>query len=426
MIYSKFLAHQGFRKYFANTFWLFGEKILRIAAALLVGIYVARYLGPEKFGLFSYALAFVALFSTLAKLGLDDLIIRDLVNAPHRRDLYLGTAFVLKIIGAVLAGVGIFLAILLIENNFETKLYIGIIALGLIFQSFEVVDFYFQSRVMSKYVSICKIFQLTISSLMKVYFVAINADLFYFVLVSLIDQVTLAGALGYAYSKQKVGNYYMCFDKNVAKELLFSSKPLIISGVIVAIYTNIDRLVIKEMLGIKELGLYVAGTGLANGLYFVPMLIANSFFPAILNAKQKSSVLYNRRLSLLYKYTLFGGLLVCILVTFFSEKIIILFYGVTYIDSASALQIYIWNFLIICFSAIFGKWLLSENLQYLLPRFTFLAAIINVAGCLIFIPLFSINGAAIAALSAQLVPFIWFGITNKEIKSQIKCAIRIQ
>jgi O-antigen/teichoic acid export membrane protein len=416
--------HQGFRRYFANTSWLFLEQILRIIAGLLIGVYVARFLGPEKFGLFGYVLAFVALFSSVAKLGLDGIIVRDLVNAPEKRDIYLGTAFWLKILGAILAGVGIALVVVFTENDHTTRIYIGIIAAGLIFQSFEVVDFYFQSRVLSKYVSICKISQLLLSSSLKLYFVSINADLFWFVLVSVIDQASLAGALGYAYSRQNIRGFYFQFDLGVAKKLLNSAKPLIVASIMVSVYSSIDRVIIKEMLGAREVGLYVAATGLVSALYFVPTLIANSLFPAILNAKQQSEYLYNRRLSLLYKYILSFGLIVCLLVSVFAIPLISLLYGQKFSESAEVLQIYIWNFLLICFSAIFGKWLLSESLQYLMPRFTMMAIIVNIIGCYTLIPLWSIKGAAVAALLAQIIPLIWFAISNKHVNCQLRCVFK--
>jgi O-antigen/teichoic acid export membrane protein len=192
----------------------------------------------------------------------------------------------------------------------------------------------------------------------------------------------------------------------------------------VSVYSSIDRVIIKEMLGVREVGLYVAASGLVAALYFVPTLMANSLFPAILNAKLQSEDMYNRRLSLLYKYSLSFGLLVCLLVSVFATPVISLLYGQKFADSATVLQIYIWNFLLVCFSAIVGKWLLSENLQYLLPRFSLMAIVINVAGCFILIPLWSIKGAALAALAAQLIPLIWFGITSREIQSQLKCAFR--
>lgn len=419
------LAHPGFRKYLANTSWLFVEQILRIIAGLFVGVYVARYLGPEQLGLFSYALAFVAMFASIAKLGLDGIVVRDLVNDPEKRDAYLGTAFWLKIIGCFLSWAGIATALAIADGEPVIRLYIGIIASGLIFQSFEVVNFYFQSCVLSKYVSICKIFQLVLSSLLKLYLVTINADLFWFVLVTIIDQASLAVALVYAYSKQKQGAFYSVFDKAIAKDFLLSSKPLIISGIMVSVYSSVDRVIIKEMLGVREVGLYVAASGLVTALYFLPYTIASSLFPAILNAKKQSVDLFNRRVSLLYKYSLLFGLIISLFVTTYASSIISLLYGASFAEASRVLEIYIWNFLMICFSAIFGKWLLAEKLQKLLPRFTLMAISVNMVGCFMFIPLWSIEGAALAALASQLAPVLWFGLTNKSMRSQLWCVLKI-
>ena len=402
---------------------MFGEQILRMISGLLVGIWVARYLGPEQFGVFSYALAFVAIFGSLAKLGLDGIVVRDLVNEPQKRDVYLGTAFWLKIIGALVTLVIVAFSTLFTSNDYTTNLYIFIIASGIILQSFEVIDFYFQSKVLSKFVSLCKVTQLLISSLLKVYFVLSGAGLLWFVVVSLVDQFSLAIALAYAYSRQKTEMFYFKFDKRIAKDMLLNAKPLIIAGIMVSIYSSIDRVIIKEMLGVREVGLYSVATGLTAALYFIPALLASSLFPAILNAKKQSIDIYNKRLSHLYKYTLVIGLLVCVFVFIFASQIISILYGHQYIASSGVLQIYIWNFLLICFSSIFGKWLLSENLQYLLPRFTLMAIVVNVTACFILIPLWSIKGAALAALASQLIPLIWFGIGNKYVRNQLKSVI---
>lgn len=66
--------HAGFIRYFKNTCWMMGEQFLRIIAGVFVGIWVARYLGPEQFGLFSYVLAFTAIFGGIAKLGLNGIV----------------------------------------------------------------------------------------------------------------------------------------------------------------------------------------------------------------------------------------------------------------------------------------------------------------------------------------------------------------
>ena len=90
--------HSGFRKYFDNTSWLLMERIVRMIVALFVGVYIARYLGPERFGLLSYANSFVGLFLALATLGIDSIVIRELVKRPGSRSVILGTAFGLSLI----------------------------------------------------------------------------------------------------------------------------------------------------------------------------------------------------------------------------------------------------------------------------------------------------------------------------------------
>ena len=418
------IIHPGFRRYFTNTAWLFGEQILRIVAGLLVGVYVTRYLGPDKYGVFSYAIAFVALFASVAKLGLDGIVVRDLVKNPGRQDAYLGTAFWLKAMGALLAGACVAVALAGIDNPNSTKLYISIIAGGLIFQSMEVVDFYFQSQVQARYVSICKIIQLSISSLLKLYFVATGADLVWFVAVSVVDQATLAAALLYAYLSQKNSSFLAVFDVEIAKHLLRGAGPLLVSSILVAVYVNIDRILLKEMTDVRAVGIYTAATALVLPLYLVPRLITNSVYPAMVNAKQRSEDEYNRRISMLYKYLLVFGAIASAFVSLLAPEIIGLLYGHRFDESATVLRIYVWNLLVICFSSVFGKWLLTENLQRLTPAFSLVAIVSTVTGCLVMIPHWGVNGAAMAALFGQLVPFIGFAVGNKQLRAQVNRAFR--
>ena len=143
------IARPGFRKYFANTSWLLGERILRMAVLLFVGIYVARYLGPERFGLLSYTLSFVLLFSSLASFGLDDILVRELVKQPKQRNDLLGSVFWLKICGTAVMGTTIALVLQFKVEDQQTYWMIALITFGFLFQATNVVDFYFQSQVQS-------------------------------------------------------------------------------------------------------------------------------------------------------------------------------------------------------------------------------------------------------------------------------------
>ena len=144
--------HQGFRRYFANTSWLFAEKILSMVVSLLVGVWVARYLGPGRYGLFGYAQSFVGLFAVVATLGLDSILVRELVKDENKRDVLLGTAFRLKLLGAGAVILLLAVAVQFTSNDGYTNALIFIVASATIFQSFNVIDVYLQSKVLYKYV----------------------------------------------------------------------------------------------------------------------------------------------------------------------------------------------------------------------------------------------------------------------------------
>ena len=252
-------SHQGFRRYAANTSWMMGEKILRMFVGLFVGIWVARYLGPEQFGLLSYAQSFVFLFTAIATLGLDGIVVRELVKDESRRDELLGTAFGLKLIGAILILPSLWLAVQLTSNDAPTNFLVFIIASATIFQSFNVIDFYYQSKVQSKYVAWANSFGLCVSSIIKVALILNNAPLMAFAIIVAFDSIVLAAGLVFFYkvsSQKKLFNW--TFKAIIAKKLLTDSWPLILSGFVISVYMKIDQVMIKEILDAEAVGQYAA------------------------------------------------------------------------------------------------------------------------------------------------------------------------
>jgi len=283
----KLKNHPGFMRYLRNTSWMMGEKILRMFVGLFVGIWIARYLGPEQFGLLSYAQSFVALFTAIATLGLDGIVIRELVKDETNRDKLLGTAFGLKLIGALLILPVLALALQLTRNDQTTNLLMFIIASATVFQSFNVIDFYYQSKVLSKYVAFANTISLSLSSMIKIALLLNQAPLIAFAYMVIFDSAVLALGLMYYYKKSsqlKLFNWQ--FDSHTAKSLLKDSWPLTLSGLIVSVYMKIDQVMIKEMLNAEAVGQYAAAVRLSETWYFIPMAISSSLFPAILNAKK--------------------------------------------------------------------------------------------------------------------------------------------
>lgn len=392
------------------------EQIFRLGAELFVGIWVARHLGAAQFGVFSYAVAFVAIFGVVAKLGLDNIVVRSLVNDSRQKDLYLGTAFWLKIGGALLALVGVVIALQFTSGDDTTRAYVVIIALGMIFQSVEVVAFYFQSQVKAKYTSFSKLIQLSLSSLLKIYLVNVDADLKWFVYVSLLDQVSLSVSYLTTYGRQMGLGFLGRFDVSIARQLLKSSWPLIFSSLAVMIYMRIDQVMIKEMLGDKEVGIYSVSVRLSEVWYFIPMVVIHSLFPSLLNAKNVSAELYAVRLQRLYTSMTWVAIIVAITTTILSDQLVMLLYGNSYVGAGELLRVNIWAGVLVSLSSVTSAWLISEGLQHFDLYRAISGATINIVLNLILIPTQGMLGAAIATLISYAVPCFLFDLLHKRTR----------
>lgn len=411
---QKLSGHQGFKKYLFNTSWLIAEKILRMVVALLVGVWVARYLGPDRFGLLSYAQSFVALFSAIATLGLDGIVVRELVKEPERKEELIGTAFWLKVIGAVAVLIFIAIGVQLTTNDSYTNLLVFIIASSTIFQSFNVIDFYFQSKVLSRYVALANIFTLFISSLIKVWLILYQAPLIAFAWVVLFDSFILASGFLFFYVKHdfKFKFTSLIFKKKTAVLLLKDSWSLILSGIIISIYMKIDQVMIKGMLDSTAVGQYAAAVRISEAWYFIPVVVSSSLFPAIINAKNKSEDLYYARFQKLYGLMLCMAMAIAFPMTFLSDEIVGCLFGAQYAPSGSVLMIHIWAGVFVFLGVASGKWLLIENLQLFSTINTLIGAMLNVLLNYTLIKKLGITGAAWSTLvsyfvAAYLSLFFW-------------------
>jgi len=410
--------HSGFRKYFANTSWLLGEKVLRMVISLFVGFYVARYLGPERYGLLSYALSFVWLFSALASLGLDDILVRELVNHPDKRQNLLGTVFWLKVCGFGVMGTAIAVVLLFKSEDQQTSWLIALIALGFLFQATNVIEFYFRAQIQSKFSVRAQIIQLLITSLFKIYLVWNEAELVWFALALMLDQAVVAVLILIMY-RWKIEKFpYLSFSIIKAKLLLKDAWPLIFAGIVVSIYMKIDQVMLKEMLNAKAVGVYAAAVKICEAWYFVPTIVTASLFPAIIVAKQKNEQIFHERLQKLYDLMVWGSLAVALPISLIADWLIHILYGIEFKEAADILRIYIWAGLFVSIGVTSSKWLVAENLEIYSFYRTAIGAILNVGCNLWLIPIYGIKGAAFATLIAQSsASFMCLGIFKKTRKN---------
>jgi O-antigen/teichoic acid export membrane protein len=401
--------HQGFMKYFKNTSWLFGEKIFRIIVGLFVGIWVARYLGPEQFGLLSYAQSFVGLFTAIATLGLDGIVVRELVRDESKRDELIGTAFCLKLMGAF--GVLFILAIAVnfTSNDHYTNILIFIIASATIFQSFNVIDMYFQSKVLSKYVVYANIISLFISSVVKIALILNDAPLIDFAWVVVFDSFILACGYVYFYLKQKNFILYSWkFDKKVANKLLRDSWPLIIASSAIIVYKRIDQVMLQNMLSSSiEVGYYAAAVQISFGFSFIPIVITKSVFPKFvdeINNSVKIKIMYLSINSFLFYIAFFSYLIIY----FFSDSLISLLYGSCYKKTAYILVLHFIINIFLFIGVLLDKLLIVENKQINITYRVFLGVVVNIVLNYLLIPNYGAIGASYATIISQFFTSIVF------------------
>lgn len=388
-----------------------------MAVGLFISIWLARYLGPDQFGLLSYAISFSGLFTVIAAFGLNGIIVRELVNNPTKTNTLLGTSFLLKLFGALIVLSILIIAINFTSNDKQTNLLIFIIASATIFQSFNVIDFYFQAKVLSKYVVFANTISLLLSSIIKVILILNEGKLIHFALVILFDSLILSSGFIYFYYHNKLSINKWRFRLETAKSLLRDSWPFILSGIVISINMKIDQVMIKEMLGSDAVGQYAAAVKLSEAWYFIPMVICASLFPAIINAKNHSNDLYYSRLQRLYDLMVWMAIIIALPMTFMSEWLINLLYGDQYNKAGTVLMIHIWAGVFVFLGQAFNRYLTAENLTRKAFYRSGLGAIANILLNYYLIPIYGINGAAIATLSCVFISNYAYDFIDKDLRT---------
>lgn len=391
-----------FVKILDNIGWLFFDKILRMGVGLLVGVWMARYLGPEQFGQLSYAIAFVGLFGAIAGMGLNDIVVRDIVRVPVVTHTTLGTSFVLQVFGSLISVVLIVGVISWLRpDDTLTKSMVVIMGLSLVFKSTEVVKYWFESQVQSRYTVWIENGAFIIMAGIKVVMILWQAPLIAFVWTIFAEAILVAVGLLSIYAKS--GGHLTRWQPRIerARTLLKDSWPLVLSSIAIVIYMRIDQVMLGEMLGTETVGIYNAAARLSEVWYFIPMSIVSSVFPAILKAKATSEELYLTRLQKLYDFLSFLSFIVAVIVTIVADRVVLLLYGRDYYEAGAILSVQIWAGIFVAMGVARGKWLLAENLQHVGYWYIGIAMIVNIAGNLILIPILGVIGSAVATVLAQ-------------------------
>lgn len=351
------------RRTVSNLTWLSLDRVVRLIGAVIVNAWLTRYLGPEQNGVLNFALAFVGMFTPLAVLGMDAIVIRDLVRDPEGKEEILGSAFGLRLMGACSAVIFAVLAIHAVRpDDHLTQALVIISSLGMVFQSFDVIDYWFQSQVQSKFTVYAKNTAFVLISAAKIVAILGGADLVTFIVLSSAELAIAAAALAVMYRNRgnSVRRWTFRFDR--AKMLLVNSWPIIISDLAVFMQARIDQVMIGEYLTNADVGLYAAAQKISEPVSVIPMVIMSSIYPVIVRTKEWSEEEYHRRLTDLYRLMFIISLAVCLPIALLSGPIVHVLYGEQYAFSATLLSLLIWTRFYAFFGVARSIFISTENL----------------------------------------------------------------
>lgn len=398
------ISETQLQKYSSSSFWMIFENVCRLGVNLVVSIWLARYLGPSQYGLLNFGIAVVAIFLPIVNFGLQGILVKELFQSPTEKNKILGTSFLFKIaisipifLGFVIAGgLGLF------SNSIERNVVL-LIAISILFQPFLVIDCWFQSAVKVRLPAIIKTGLFLVISLLKILMILWQEKLAYFALLYSVEVLFTAMALLWAYNMDGGSLLRWKFDWGTLKSLVSKSWLLMFSSLSAIIYLKIDQVMLGIMVSDIELGIYSAAVKLSESWYFIPLILSNALFPAILEAKNSGPKKYMSRLQQLSDVFFLTALFLALATSFLANYIIDFLYGFEYYASVIILKLHIWAALFIFLRAILSKWLIAEDMY----RFSLISqlsgAVVNVVLNYFLIPAYGGLGAAIATVISYAV-----------------------
>ncbi|MBQ3547406.1 MAG: flippase [Clostridia bacterium] len=402
-------------KVFNNAKWIIACKITQSILQFIVGMLCARYLGPSNYGIINYAASVVAFAVPIMQLGLPATIVKDLIENPESEGEIMGTSLVMDLISglACIFLVGSFVAV---ANHNETEIIIVCIlySLSLILRAFELLQYWFQYKLLSKYPSIIMLVSYVVVSLYRIFLLVTAKSIYWFAVVNSVDYLIIGGLLLVIYKKQS--SQKLSFSFKTAKKLFSRSKFYILSAMMVTLFQDTDHIMLKLFSGDAENGFYTAAITCACVVQFVYTAIIDSMRPVILECKQKNTAEYEKKLSTLYCIVIYMSLAQSVVFTLFAKLIVAILYGAQYMPTVSILRVLVWYVVFSYMGAVRNIWILAEGKHKFLWKINLAGALANILLNSVLIPFYGALGAAIASLVTQFFTNFILGFIIKTIR----------
>jgi O-antigen/teichoic acid export membrane protein len=382
-----------------NFWWMLLERAGRLLLGMVVGFWLARYLGPERFGTWGFGFAVVTLLGFLPSLGLDAVVKRDLLQSPDRAPETLSSSFVLRIVASSIAFAAVAASAYFGWGLAEAERAVVAVFGLILFQSvLQVPELWLQARLDAKRIAAVQLSSLAFCSAVRVILILQEAPLIAFAWV-LVFEMSLAGC-GLVYFAKRTGMRMpiAAATRETAGRLLRESWPLMLAGLAISVYMRIDEVMLRYLVGVEAVGIYTAATRLSEACYFIPIALGSSLLPALIRAREKDPVTYGARVQQYYDVNAAIAYLVSIPVAIAAPWIVELAYGEAYAEAGPILAVHVWASVFVFLGVARGQWLVNEKLQLFYLVATIAGAALNIVLNLIFIPKWAGLGAAWATV----------------------------
>lgn len=318
-----------------NASWIVGCKIIQSLISFLIGTITARYLGPSNYGLINYAASLVAFVTPIMQLGFNETLVQEFINEPKNSGKILGTSLFLNITAAIASIMGVCSFVIATnENNNITTLVCFLYSLTLLFQATEMSVYWFQSQLLSKYTSVTSLIAHFIGAGYKTYLLISGKSVVWFALTHVIEACFISVALLILfrkYSKQRLS-----VSLQFGKKMLLKSRHYIISGLMIVVFQQTDKIMLKFMTSAEEVGFYSSSLTCMAITGFVFMAIIDSARPWVLQGKLCSDTEFSSRLKVLFSIIHFISLTQSVVMTLFAKPIVSILFGQEYLPAANA------------------------------------------------------------------------------------------
>ena len=407
-----------------NSSWIIGEQVFQMLIQLIVGIITARYLGPSNYGSLNYTASFVTFFTSIATLGMEGVIIKKMIEYPDEEGTYIGSCMGLRLLASLLSILSVSVIVYILNPAYYIKLILVFLqSFQLSFKAIEILDSWFQRHLKSKYVSIGKMAACIIVSAYKVFLLATSKSIIWFALSNSLMEAVIAFVEWVFYKRE--GGQKLSFSFSIGRQVLSESYHFILSGLMVAMYSQMDKIMIGQMLTDTDVGYYTTATAICGMWLFVPTAIINSFNPMIIELKKSGNeAMYLRRLQQLYSFVIWLCLGFSLVIALLARLIVVILYGSSYLGAVGALRITIWCETFAMIGTLRGIWIICENKNKYVKYYIAIGAVVNLVLNAIMIPRIGINGAAIATLITQITTSLIAPLFFKETKAHTGIVLR--